>query len=105
MATISLSLQKSTSGLSFSDTRQSHLYNNNIYTIDSNGKCYKSDVYGNVSLFFNTGGAGWFNLAIDANGNFYVGKNGTGKTVNGYSTKSPSGMVRKNIMKWEKYFA
>ena len=34
-----------------------------------------------------------------------LGKNGTGKTVNGYSTKSPSGMVRKNIMKWEKYFA
>ncbi len=32
-------------------------------------------------------------------------KNGTGKTVNGYSTKSPSGMVRKNIMKWSKYFA
>ena len=31
-------------------------------------------------------------------------KNGTGKTVNGYSTKSPAGMCRKNIIKWEKYF-
>ena len=31
-------------------------------------------------------------------------KNGTGKTVNGFSTKSPQGMVRRNIIKWEKYF-
>ena len=29
----------------------------------------------------------------------------TGKTVNGFSAKSPQGMCRKNIIKWSKYFA
>lgn len=31
-------------------------------------------------------------------------KKGTGKTINGFSTKSPAGMCRKNILKWSKYF-
>ena len=31
-------------------------------------------------------------------------KKTTGKTVNGYSKKSPAGMCRKNIIKWSKYF-
>lgn len=29
----------------------------------------------------------------------------TGKVVGGFSAKSPKGMVRKNIIRWEKYFA
>lgn len=29
----------------------------------------------------------------------------TGKVVGGFSAKAPQGMVRKNLMKWERYFA
>ena len=35
----------------------------------------------------------------------YPSPSKTGKTVNGFSAKSPHGMVRRNLMKWEKYFA
>ena len=35
----------------------------------------------------------------------YPSPSKTGKTVGGYSVKSPQGMVRKNIIKWSKYFA
>lgn len=35
----------------------------------------------------------------------YPSPSKTGKTVNGFSAKAPEGMCRKNIMKWEKYFA
>ena len=35
----------------------------------------------------------------------YPSPSKTGKTVNGFSTKSPQGMVRRNIIKWSKYFA
>ena len=34
----------------------------------------------------------------------YPSPSKTGKTVGGYSVKSPQGMVRKNIIKWSKYF-
>ena len=35
----------------------------------------------------------------------YPSPSKTGKTVGGYSAKSPQGMVRRNIIKWSKYFA
>ena len=35
----------------------------------------------------------------------YPSPSKTGKTVGGYSVKSPQGMCRKNIIKWSKYFA
>lgn len=35
----------------------------------------------------------------------YPSPSKTGKTVNGFSVKSPSGMVRKNIIRWSRYFA
>ena len=34
----------------------------------------------------------------------YPSPSKTGKTVGGYSVKSPQGMCRKNVIKWEKYF-
>ena len=34
----------------------------------------------------------------------YPSPSNTGKTVGGYSVKSPQGMCRKNVIKWEKYF-
>ncbi len=44
-------------------------------------------------------------IELDKSFNIIVGINGTGKTVGGYSVKSPQGMVRRNIIKWSKYFA
>ena len=34
----------------------------------------------------------------------YPSPSKTGKTVGGYSVKSPQGMCRKNVIRWEKYF-
>ena len=35
----------------------------------------------------------------------YPSPSNTGKTVNGFSAKAPAGMCRKNIIRWESYFA
>ena len=34
----------------------------------------------------------------------YPSPSKTGKTVGGFSAKAPEGMVRKNLLKWSKYF-